>query len=131
MKHLMGMIAACVAIAWPAAAPVPPPTFAPPVLPLVDVGDASWYGDAHRGRRTASGEPFEPRDLTCAHRWLPFGALVRVTLDTGYDVVLRVTDRGPAAWTGRTIDISEAAAHAIGMRSRGVAPCQVHLLELP
>ena len=59
-------------------------------------GGASWYGPGFAGRRTASGEIFDPADLTAAHRTLPFGTRVRVTdLETGATVELRINDRGP------------------------------------
>ncbi|MGO8867450.1 MAG: septal ring lytic transglycosylase RlpA family protein [Alphaproteobacteria bacterium] len=58
---------------------------------------ASWYGGRERGRRTASGERFDPRGLTAASRPLPPGSVVRVTRpDTGASVVVRINDRGPA-----------------------------------
>jgi rare lipoprotein A len=83
-------------------------------------GRASWYGDAFAGRRTASGARFDPAALTAAHRTLPFGTRVRVTLDaTGRSVVVTITDRGPHV-AGREIDLSRAAATAIGLTARGV-----------
>lgn len=78
-------------------------------------GVASWYGKRFNGRRTASGERFNKNELTCAHRWLPFGSLVRVTnTNNGESVIVRVNDRGP--YIGRRIiDLSDAAARKIGM----------------
>jgi rare lipoprotein A len=93
------------------------------------VGFASWYGARHAGRRTASGERFDPDALTAAHRTLPFGSRVRVTnLDNGRSVVVRINDRGPFA-DGRILDLSEAAARAIGMTASGVARVRLELLE--
>jgi rare lipoprotein A len=61
--------------------------------------------------------------LTAAHRWLPFGTLLRVTNKTnGRSVVVRISDRGPQAWTGRVLDLSRAAARALGMERAGVVP---------
>lgn len=79
---------------------------------------ASWY---QSGARTANGERFRPDGLTCAHRTLPFGAMVKVT-DTASkrSVVCRVNDRGPAKWTGRAIDLSRGAARALGILRKGV-----------
>ncbi|MFE1597885.1 septal ring lytic transglycosylase RlpA family protein [Methylobacterium sp. ID0610] len=75
-------------------------------------GGASWYAS---GRRTASGERFNPDGLTAAHRSLPFGSRVRVTnTANGRSVVVRINDRGPFAH-GRIIDLSRASARAIGM----------------
>ena len=78
-------------------------------------GQASWYGPGFHGRRTANGEIFNTRELTAAHRTLPFGTRVRVTNKrTGLSTVVRINDRGPYAH-GRVIDLSKASAEAIGM----------------
>jgi len=83
-------------------------------------GEASWYGPGLYGRKTASGEVLRPGTLTAAHRTLPFGTCLRVTnLENGRAVEVRVNDRGPYA-AGRVIDVSEAAASALGMRGKGV-----------
>lgn len=84
-------------------------------------GRASYYGRELSGRRTASGERFDPTDFTAAHRTLPFGTHVRVTnLRNAKSVVVRVNDRGPFH-RSRVIDISRAAADAIGMTRAGTA----------
>ena len=95
-------------------------------LPVGDVprefqrGDASWYGPRFHGRRTASGERYDMRGFTAAHRSLPFGTMVRVrSLVDGREVVVRITDRGPSN-EGRVIDLSRAAAQALGMLGLGV-----------
>jgi rare lipoprotein A len=76
-------------------------------------GIASWYG-AESGRRTANDEPFPTGEATAAHRSLPFGSHVRVTdMATGRSVVVRVNDRGPFV-PGRIMDLSPAAARALG-----------------
>ena len=80
-------------------------------------GMASWYGAELAGHRTASGERFNPGDLTAAHRTLPLGSRVRVTYQ-GRSVVVRINDRGPFA-RGRVIDLSRAAAEQIGLRRAG------------
>ncbi|WP_439578386.1 septal ring lytic transglycosylase RlpA family protein [Elioraea sp.] len=92
-----------------------------------ETGEASWVARSLRGRRTASGARYDPRALTAAHRTLPFGTQVRVTrLDTGRSVIVTVTDRGP--WVGgRVIDVSEAAADALGFQGRGTAPVRLTL----
>ncbi|MDN3278770.1 septal ring lytic transglycosylase RlpA family protein [Frankia sp. RB7] len=79
---------------------------------------ASWYG-FESGSRTANGERFNPHGLTCAHRSLPFGTRLQVSY-RGRSVVCRVNDRGPAKWTGRSVDLSLGAARAIGMADAGV-----------
>lgn len=77
-------------------------------------GVASWYGEAFAGRRTASGERFDPAGMTAAHRLLPFGTLVEVTaLATGRAIVVRINDRGPFR-DGRLIDLSHGAARLLG-----------------
>jgi len=88
--------------------------------PAGDEGEASWYGPGLYGRKTASGEVLRPGMLTAAHRTLPFGTCLRVkNLENGRSVEVRVNDRGPYAG-GRIIDVSEAAARALGMRGQGV-----------
>ena len=85
----------------------------------VQSGGASWYGPGFHGRRTASGERFNSRALTAAHRSLPFGSRVRVTNErTGRSVVVRINDRGPFVG-GRVIDLSKAAAQAVGISGVG------------
>jgi rare lipoprotein A len=75
------------------------------------IGRASWYGGSFQGRTTASGENYNMTDLTCAHRSLPIGTLIRVTnLGNHKSVVVRVNDRGPML-ASRVVDLSYAAAH--------------------
>jgi rare lipoprotein A len=83
------------------------------------LGAASWYGKLFQGHQTASGESFNMYDLTCAHRSLPLGSLVRVTnLRNHKSVVVRVNDRGPVP-DNRIVDLSYAAASMLGFQ--GVA----------
>jgi len=85
-------------------------------------GIASVYGkgDGYAGKRTASGERMNPAAYTAAHRTLPFGTHVRVTnRKNGRSVTVRISDRGPFV-RGRVIDLSPAAARAIGVN--GLAP---------
>jgi len=88
---------------------------------------ASYYGGGPRryepNSRTANGERFNPEGFTAAHRTLPFGALLHVCL-RGCATV-RVNDRGPAAWTGRSLDLSRGAARSIGLINVGVARVSV------
>ena len=90
-------------------------------------GVASWYGPGFAGHRTASGESFNPREYTAAHRTLPFGSRVRVTMN-GRSVVVRINDRGPFA-AGRVIDLSQAAAEEIGLRRAGSGRVELALLD--
>ncbi len=93
-----------------------------------EVGLASFYGRRFQGHRTASGDRYDMRAMTCAHRSAPFGSRLRVTdLDSGRSVVVRVTDRGPFRH-GRVIDLSLAAARKLGMIERGVARVRVEPL---
>jgi rare lipoprotein A len=85
-------------------------------------GLASWYGEKFQGRRTASGERFDMNALTAAHPSLPFGTLVRVRNPrNGREIEVRINDRGPFTG-GRIIDLSRAAADAIGLVQAGVGP---------
>lgn len=85
----------------------------------LQAGGASWYGPGFHGKRTANGERFNTHALTAAHRTLPFGSRVQVTNErTGRSVVVRINDRGPFTG-GRVIDLSQAAARAIGVSGVG------------
>ena len=89
------------------------------------VGMASYYGHKFHGRRTASGERYNEKNLTAAHRSLPFGTRVRVTnVENGKNVTVRINDRGPFV-KHRIIDLSFAAAKRIGMISKGVVKVEV------
>ncbi len=88
-------------------------------------GVASWYGDAFRGKPTASGEAFRPAQRTAAHRTLPFGTVVKVhNPATGQSVRVVVNDRGPFV-AGRTIDLSKRAARRIGLLDAGVGEVEI------
>jgi rare lipoprotein A len=95
--------------------------------PLVyrEAGTASYYGAELAGRRTASGERYDPALLTAAHPTLPFGSEVTVVaLATGRQVAVRITDRGPFTG-GRDIDLSLRAAQALGIVKSGVARVEI------
>jgi rare lipoprotein A len=78
-------------------------------------GIASWYGLQFQGRRTAGGERFDMNEMTCAHPTLPMGTWLRVTnLKNRRTAFVRVNDRGPV-FDGRIVDLSFAAARALGM----------------
>lgn len=103
---------------------------APAVPPIgwTERGIASWYGHPYHGRRAANGEIYDMEALTAAHRTLPFGAVVRVwNLDSGKQVTVRITDRGPFV-EGRIIDLSRAAARAVQMIGPGTARVSIQLL---
>ncbi len=105
-------------------------TSVPPVrsMDLVDVADgiASWYGRPFHGRRTASGRKYDMHELTAAHRNLPFGSLVRVVnAKTQQRILVEITDRGPFI-RKRVIDLSYAAARALGV---SVTPVELQALR--
>jgi rare lipoprotein A len=100
----------------------------------VQEGYATWYGAAFAGRKTASGERFDPSQMTAAHRQLAFGTWVEVTrVDTGASVRVRITDRGPyaAASQHRIIDLSRGAAERIDLIKSGVTRVEVRIVEGP
>jgi peptidoglycan lytic transglycosylase len=93
-----------------------------PITASAQTGIASVYS----GGRTADGEHASASGLTAAHRSLPFGTMVRVTNHrTGRSVVVRINDRGPFV-RGRIIDVTPAAAHALGFS--GLAPVTVTVI---
>jgi len=97
--------------------------------PWYQIGRASWYGEELQGQQTASGEDFDMNQLTCAHRSLPLGSLIRVTnLRNHKTVVVRVNDRGPMP-QNRVVDLSYAAARFLGFSSRGTAPVRLDLVH--
>jgi len=120
-------------LAWLAACqstgPMAPSGQAPSGQPTFSqVGTASWYGRNHHGLTTASGEAFNMRAMTAAHRELPFGTMVRVTnVATGSAVTVRINDRGPYA-QGRIIDISRRGAQLLGFEQVGTAKVRVQVM---
>ena len=91
-------------------------------------GLASWYGGKFHGRLTSSGEIFDTNIMTAAHKTLPFGTMVKVTnLDNGTSAIVKINDRGPFV-EGRIIDLSRAAADALGMVGIGVAHVSLEIV---
>lgn len=120
---MAAVLAGCATAPTPdRSAPMPvAPMKAPATAPELERGKASWYGPGFQGRRTASGERFDMNALTAAHRTLPFGTLVRVRNNqNGREVVVRINDRGPYVGD-RIIDLSKAAAAALGLLQAGEA----------
>jgi rare lipoprotein A len=108
--------------------PTPPRSLEPLKM---EVGHASWYGPQFNGKKTASGVIFDQSQLTAAHRNLPLGSRVRVTnLENEKSVEVEINDRGPFV-AGRIIDLSRAAAKALGMLENGITRVRVELLALP
>jgi rare lipoprotein A len=108
-----------------------PPAPADAVVPApgtVQEGLASWYGPGYDGKRTASGETFEQDAFTAAHFDWAFGTRVKVTLlATGRSCVVRINDRFPNH-KGRIIDVSRAAARAIGLVGPGTGRVRLEVL---
>jgi rare lipoprotein A len=108
--------------------PFAPPTNAAKTdkAEMASHGLASFYTE---GTQTASGEKFDTHDLTAAHPTLPFGTKLRVTnVASGRSVMVRVNDRGPYI-AGRTVDVSYAAADALGMVGAGIAKVRLDVVQ--
>ncbi|HVB79584.1 MAG TPA: septal ring lytic transglycosylase RlpA family protein [Candidatus Binataceae bacterium] len=117
MFTLAAALGACQSLPWR-----PPATESRGFL---QVGLASWYGPGFQDHRTADGRRFNMNGLNAAHRTLPMNSLVRVTnLENGRSVVVRINDRGPYI-AGRIIDLSRAAARALGMKKDGLARVRI------
>jgi rare lipoprotein A len=101
-----------------------------PITPQkVHVGSASWYGPGFSGKKTASGDVFDETKFTAAHKTLPLGTRAKVTrLSNGKSVEVLINDRGPYI-EGRIIDLSQAAAGALGIIDRGVVEVEVAILD--
>jgi len=94
----------------------------------VQKGRASYYGKEFIGRRTASGERYDPKLMTAAHKTLPLGTRLRVTRPGGPSVVVRVNDRCGCTH-GRIIDVSEAAARELDMLRVGVVKVRLEVIR--
>ena len=97
----------------------------------VQEGEASYYADSLDGNKTASGAPYDKSAMTAAHREFAFGTRVKVTyVKTGKSVEVTINDRGPHA-DGRIIDLSGAAAKAVGMIDDGHGMVKIEVLSTP
>lgn len=115
------------AAATPAASPAPAAPAATAAATASE-GKLAWYGRKFAGRKTASGERYNPDAMTMAHKDLPFGTQVRVTNTRNKrSVVLRVNDRGPTQ-ADRIGDVSQAAARRLGMMRSGVIDARVEVV---
>ena len=117
------------ALAQPASAPAAAPmTTAAPAPADADQGKLAWYDRKFAGRKTASGEHFNPGALTMAHKTLPFGTRVKVTnVKNNRSVVVRVNDRGPSQ-PDRIGDVSQAAAAKLRMTRSGVIDAKLEVV---
>lgn len=144
-KLILLAAVASVAVVSPAlvsaqtATPASAPPAAAPAAPAAPAagsdeslsGKLAWYGRKFAGRRTASGERFNPDAMTMAHKTLPFGTMVKVTNPrNGRSVTLRVNDRGPTQ-PDRIGDVSLAAARALGMVRAGVIEAELQVVSEP
>jgi len=119
----LGLLSACTATPTIAAEPAQQ-------VRNVQTGYASFYGPQWHGRQTASGERLNIHAMTAAHKTLPFGTRVRVTLlATGKSVIVRINDRGPYV-RGRIIDLTDDAAGKIGLnKRRGIGKVRLEVLR--
>ena len=127
---VVAALGGCAAVSPPETSlpPAPEPVVEEQRPPVGQSGTASWYGPWHHGRRTANGERFDQNALTAAHPTLPLGTVVRVTnLQNGRTVKVRINDRGPYV-RGRVIDLSKAAAAALGFKEQGLTPVAIERL---
>src|SRR5688572_22646908 len=93
-------------------------------------GKASYYSKSFQGRKTANGESFNNYDYTAAHRSFPFNTYLNVVnKDNGYNVIVRVNDRGPYA-KNRVIDLTEAATRRIGGYKQGLVHVKIEVLDI-
>ncbi|MEJ8811795.1 septal ring lytic transglycosylase RlpA family protein [Variovorax ureilyticus] len=96
---------------------------------IFERGGASWYGIQFHQRKTASGERFDMTAFTAAHKTLPFNTRVCVrSLVNGREVLVRINDRGPYT-AGRIIDLSRAAADAIGLVGLGIKQVALSVVD--
>lgn len=94
-----------------------------------EFGLASYYSDLFHGKPTASGELYDKTKLTCAHKTLPFGTMLKVTrLDNNKSVQVKVTDRGPFI-SGRVVEVSRAGAEALGLIQDGSTRVKVEVVK--
>jgi rare lipoprotein A len=94
-------------------------------------GKATYYSDKLAGRKTASGEPYDPELFTAAHRTLPLGTWVEVTSAKGKRVRVKINDRGPFGKEDRIIDLSKRAAREIDLLRAGVMSVTVRVVDGP
>ncbi|MDT3334291.1 septal ring lytic transglycosylase RlpA family protein [Shewanella sp. SP1S1-7] len=96
---------------------------------FTESGKASFYGDKHQNKQTASGELYKHKLKTAAHKKLPFGSSVKVTnVDNGKSVIVKINDRGPFV-RGRIIDLSKSAFSSIGNTSSGLIDVKIEVIK--
>jgi rare lipoprotein A len=107
-------------------------TKAQKLIPMKELGTASWYGKERQGKRMANGERFDRNRLTAACWFFEFGQTIKVVnLKNGKEVTVTITDRGPnSRLKGRIIDLSEAAARELDYTADGLAPVMLIRQEI-
>jgi rare lipoprotein A len=96
-----------------------------------ETGVASWYGPPYHNRIGANGMVYDENQLSAANRTLPMGSLIRVVnVKTGQSAVMRITDRGPFV-AGRILDLSVAAAKAVGLWRPGIGEVRIDVFSTP
>ena len=132
VRSLRLLLILCVALPMAGCATVGGRQAATPLTELGaqgEVGIASVYANAFQGRRTASGDRYDRRRLTAAHRGLPFGTRLRVTnLANDRSVIVTVNDRGPFR-RGRIVDLSRRAAREIALGAEGLTRVRVEVID--
>jgi len=124
---LVIVAAGCASTSTPQRGPAAP---SPPAAGVSEEGLASWYGEPYHGRATASGTRYDMYGMTAAHRTLPFGTRVHVrNLDNRREADVTINDRGPFV-AGRILDLSRAAAEALGAIGPGVIPVRLEVRAL-
>lgn len=106
---------------------------APAPVAFVDHGviTASWYGKKFDGKETANGEKYDELALTAAHKYFPFGTILKVTNPRNHRAVfVRINDRGPYV-EGRSLDLSKGSAKALGIVHKGVVKVKIEELFVP
>ena len=94
-----------------------------------ETGLASWYGTKFHGHRTSNGEVYDMYAMTAAHKTLPLPTYIEVVnLDNGRKVIVKVNDRGPFH-DNRIVDLSYAAAHKLGILSKGTGRVEVRAID--
>jgi len=130
MKRLLCLALVTAACARTSTTEAPPPPLMPappPYLTPFQGGKATYYHDSLAGNPTASGERYDPRAMTAAHRSLPFGSIVDVVRRDGRWVRVRINDRGPYG-RGRIIDLSRSAAAQVGVDRAGIADVTLYVV---
>lgn len=91
-------------------------------------GLISFYADSLAGNRMANGTPYDPNKAYCAHKSLPFGTKLAITLDSGGEATCVVSDRGPFV-RGRILDVSKSIARELGLIKLGVARGSIEVVR--